>query len=356
MANKIISLDQKLKRVKVSGFELNNEIVFNFLDNLPANERDDALFRAIYIGILALMEDRLSAFLSKTQNELGTELESLKMIFDMKKEIFFKTAVKGIIAEDEIAEFLNNYFSEKKLKDKAETTGVIEGKLPSNKTGDIVCYVDGGDDKKIVIEVKFDKSLRLGDIEDKDIFTRTQDTAWSQILEAKANREGKVGIIVFDVSLVDGSILKYTDSVGYIHGIGFIAIVDSQKGDYSNLVVAYNLARDIVLNAKEIDVDDKTLTLLLKRIIKDIDTFFDIKKLVYDNIENNQEILKHLEKALMLMEFNQRYLEKFLRDGKLTQEDLLAFYSGEEVKEKFAPIEKEIQSLTGVRQNTVADK
>lgn len=354
MAINIISLDQKLKRVKVDGFELDNEIVFNYLDTLPTSQRDDALFRAIYIGVLALMEDRLSAFLSKTQNELGTELESLKMIFEMKKELFFKTAVKGMIAEDEIAEFLNNYFSEKKFKDNAETTGAIEGKLPSNKTGDIVCYVDGKENKRIAIEVKFDKSLRMGDIEDKDIFTRNQDTAWSQILEAKANREGKVGIIVFDISLVDGSILKYTDSVGYIHGIGFIAVVDSQKGNYSNLVVAYNLARDILLNAKEIDFDDKTLTLLLKRIIKDIDTFFEIEKLVHGNIENNQEILKHLEKALMLMEFNQRYLEKFLKDGKLSQEDLLAFYSGEEIREEFAPIEKEIKALIEGKSSTKA--
>jgi len=34
----------------------------------------------------------------------------------------------------------------------------------------------------------------------------------------------------------------------------------------------------------------------------------------------------------------------------------LAFYSGEEVKKKFGLIEKEIQSLTDVRQKTVADK
>lgn len=345
MANNIISLDQKLKRVKVGGFELNNEIVFNYLDRLPIGERDSALLRAIYIGVLALMEDRLSAFLSKTQNELGTELESLKMIFEMKKEVFFKTAVKGMVAEDEIAEFLNNYFAEKKLKDRAETTGTMEGKLPRNKTGDIVCFVDGEDNKKIAIEVKFDKSLKLGSIEDKDIFTKKQDTAWSQILEAKANREGKVGIIVFDISLVDGSILKFTESVGFVNGVGFIAIVDSQKGNYSNLIVAYNLARDIVLNAIQPDFDDKTLTIILKRIIRDIDTFFEIKRLVQGNIENNQEILKHLEKSLLLMEFNQKYLGRFLKDGKLTETDLLAFYSGDEIKAKFAPIEKEILSL-----------
>jgi len=344
MAN-IINLDQKLKRVKVGSFELDNEIVFNYLDRLPIGERDNALFRAIYIGVLALMEDRLSAFLSKTQNELGTELESLKMIYEMKKEVFLKTAVKGMFAEDEIAEFLNNYFTEKKLKDRAETTGTTEGKLPKNKTGDVVCFVDGEENKKIAIEVKFDKSLKLGDIEDKDIFTKKQDTAWSQILEARANREGKVGIIVFDISLVDGSILKFTESVGFVNGIGFVAVVDSQKGDYSNLIIAYNLARDIVLNATQPEFDDKTLTIILKRIIRDIDTFFEIKRLVQGNIENNQEILKHLEKSLLLMEFNQKYLVKFLRDGKLTETDLLAFYSGEEIKDKFAPIEKEILAL-----------
>lgn len=75
------------------------------------------------------MEDRLSAFLAKTQNELGTELESLKMIFEMKKEIFYKTTVKGIMAEDDITNFLNDYFKDKKLKDKAETTGTIAGEI-----------------------------------------------------------------------------------------------------------------------------------------------------------------------------------------------------------------------------------
>ncbi|MDO8610273.1 MAG: hypothetical protein Q7R95_07020, partial [bacterium] len=77
MNKKIVSLDQKLKRVNIDKFELDNQIVFNYLDKLPTEERDNAIFKAIYIGVLALMEDRLSSFLSKTQNELGTELESL---------------------------------------------------------------------------------------------------------------------------------------------------------------------------------------------------------------------------------------------------------------------------------------
>ncbi|WP_203293592.1 hypothetical protein [Luteirhabdus pelagi] len=337
-----IKLNQKLKRVEVQQFELDNDIVFNYFDNLPAKERDDKLFKALYIGVLALMEDRISAFLAKTTNELGTELESLKMIFEMKKELFYKTSVKGSLAEDEVAEALNMFFKEKRIKDKAILTGNAAGALPRNKTGDIVCEIADNSDLKIVIECKFDKSARLGEIEGKDIFTRKTDTAWSQLIEATANRNAKVGLIVFDISLVDNSILKFTENVGYIPEVGFIAIIDSQKGDYSNLMIAYMLARDIALNATQVDLDKDVLAMLITRIVKDINEITTIKSLVERNIDNNREILKQLEKSMLLMEFNQKYLAQFLETGTLTKKDMLDFYMGEGVKDRFKLIEKEI--------------
>ena len=342
---KIVSVNQKLKRIEISKFELENEIIFNYFGQLPAQDRDAALFKAVYIGVLALMEDRISAFLSKTSNELGTELESLKMIFDMKKEIFFKTAVKGVLAEDEIAEFLSQYFSDKKLKDTAKLTGNLAGKLPKNKTGDIICEVDGNPEARIAIECKFDKSIKLGNIESKDIFTKKMDTAWSQLLEAQANRDSKVSIIVFDISLVDNSILKYCDNIGFIDGIGFIAVIDSQKGDYSNLAIAYMLARDILLHTKKVDLDIKILTVLVDRIIKDIGEVVQIKNLVENNIENNRAILKQLEKSMLLMDFNKKYLTKFLQDGNLTKNDLMDFYMGEDIKDQYKLIEKDIEAI-----------
>lgn len=340
-----LSLNQKLQRVEISGFELDNEIVFNYFDKLPASERDDKFIRAIYIGVLALMEDRISAFLSKTSNELGTELESLKMIFEMKKELFYKSTIKGVLAEDEIAEFLNQFFSEKKLKDRAILTGNTAGKLSKNKTGDIICELNGNPDLRIAIECKFDKSVRLGDIDSKEIFTRKTDTVWSQLIETQANRDSKVSLIVFDISLVDNSILKNFENVGFIPGIGLVAIINSQKGDYSNLAIAYMLARDIALNAKEIELDKDLLTALVNRIIKDINEVVTIKELVENNIENNKSILKQLEKSILLMEFNQEYLKKFLNDGTLTKKDLLDFYTGEDIKDKFRLIEKDINEI-----------
>lgn len=340
-----IKINQQLKRLEIKEFEIENQIVFNYFDNLPATERDEKLLRAIYIGVLALMEDRMSAFLSKTSNELGTELESLKMIFDMKKELFYKSSIKGILAEDEIADFLNQYFAERKLKDRAILTGNTAGIIPRNKTGDIICEVDGNPNLRIAIECKFDKSVRLGDIETKDLFTRKTDTAWSQLLEAQANRDAKVSLIVFDISLVDNSVLREFENVGYIPGVGLVAIINSQKGDYSNLVIAYMLARNIALNAKQVELDKDLLVILVNRLIKDINEITTIKNLVNNNIENNKAILKQLEKSILLMEFNQQYLRKFLTDGTLTKEDLLSFYQCEDVRDKFKSIESEINSL-----------
>lgn len=341
----IVKINQQLKRIEIKEFEIDNQIVFNYFDTLSISDRDEKLLRAIYIGVLALMEDRISSFLSKTSNELGTELESLKMIFEIKKELFYKSTIKGALAEGEIAEFLNHYFGDKKIKDKAYVIGNSAGIISKNKTGDIVCEVNGTPDLKISIECKFDKSIRLGDIESRDIFTKKSDTAWSQLIEAQANRDSKVSLIVFDISLVDNSILKSIENVGYIPGVGLIAIINSQKGDYNNLAIAYMLARDIAINAKEIDLDKDVLAIIINRIVKDITEVLAIRSLVLNNIENNRNILKQLEKSILLMEFNQEYLKHFLVKGSLNKKDLLDFYSGENVKDKFRLIEKEINEI-----------
>ncbi|MBZ9791117.1 hypothetical protein K9B32_13440 [Rhizobium sp. 3T7] len=341
----IVTLNHQTKRLQVNSFEVENQILFSFFDNLPAADRDEKLHRALYIGVLALMEDRISSFLAKTSNELGTELESLKLIFDMKKELFFKSSVKGNLAEEEIAEYLSAFLSERRLSDRVELTGNAAGSLHKNKTGDIVCYIDGSNDIKIAIECKFDKGIRLGDIQSKDIFTKKSDTAWSQLIEAQANRDGRVGIIVFDASLVDGGILSAVQDVRYIPAIGFVAIIDSLKGDYRNLTIAYMLARDIAINTKSIEFDKDIMSIIVNRIIKDINEALSVKSLVNSNIENCKKILLQLDKSMLSMEFNQRYMAKFLKDGQFTKEDLLDFYSGEEVRDRFRLLEREIKAI-----------
>lgn len=337
-------LDHKLSRVQVDGFEISDELVFRYFDSLPEAEREAALMRAIRIGVLAQMEDRFSSFLAKTTDDLGVQLENLKLLFDLKQEVFHKTAIKGVAAENDILQFLEEYIALRGLGDVVSLTGTSKGLLKNNKTGDIMAFVDGGScGRKIAIECKFDKSIKLGDIDSPDIGSNKYDTAWSQLLEASVNREANACIIVFDKTLADASIQKAVDGVSYVEGIGFICIIDYESGNYHNLAIAYMLARGLALRKEGKTVDVEFVNMLILRLLKDIRDVQGIEGMVRNNIKNNQQILKSIEKSLLSIEFNQQYLAKYLEDGILGKQDLLDFYQREDIRTQYKLIAKEIE-------------
>lgn len=338
-------IDQKLKRVQVDSFEIADELVYRYFDSLPESEREAALLRAIRIGVLAIMEDRFSSFLSNTTDELAVKLENLKLLFDMKQEVFHKTAIKGVAAENDILQFLEEYIGQHNLGDVASLTGTTKGAIKNNKTGDIISYI-GGDNstRKIAIECKFDKSIKLGDIDSPDISAKKYDTAWSQLLEASVNREANAAIIVFDKTLADASIQRAVDGLAYVGNIGFICIIDYEASDYHNLAVAYNLARGLALRKDGKNVEVGFVNMLIKRLLKDIQDVQSIESLVKANILNNQKILKNIEKSRLSIEFNQKYLAKYLEDGYLSKADLLDFYQREDIRTEYKMIAKEIEN------------
>lgn len=341
-------IDHKLQRVQVDSFEISDELVYRYFDSLPEAEREAALLRAIRIGVLATMEDRFSAFLSKTTDDLGVQLENLKLLFDMKQEVFHKTAIKGVAAENDILDFLEEYIERNHLGDVVSLTGTSKGLLKNNKTGDIMAYVGGeSSGRKVAIECKFDKSIKLGDVDSPDIASNKYDTAWSQLLEATVNRDANASIIVFDKTLADASIQRAVDGVTYVDGIGFVCIIDYEASDYQNLAVAYNLARGLALRKDGKNVEIEFVNMLIQRLLKDIRDVQSIETLVKTNIKNNQQILKNIEKSLLSIEFDQRYLAKYLEDGYLNKADLLEFYQREEIRARYKLIAKEIEAEEG---------
>lgn len=338
-------IDHKLSRVQIDSFEISDELVFRYFDSLPEAEREAALMRAIRIGVLAQMEDRFSSFLAKTTDDLGVQLENLKLLFDLKQEVFHKTAIKGVAAENDILQFLEEYIALRGLGDFVSLTGTSKGLLKNNKTGDIMAFVGGeSGGRKIAIECKFDKSIKLGDVDSPDIGSNKYDTAWSQLLEASVNREANASIIVFDKTLADASIQKAVDGVSYVEGIGFICIIDYESGNYHNLAIAYMLARGLALRKEGKTVEVEFVNMLIQRLLKDIRDVQGIEGLVRNNIKNNQQILKSIEKSLLSIEFNQQYLVKYMQDGFLSKQDLLEFYQREDIRAKFKVLAKEIEA------------
>lgn len=131
----------------------------------------------------------------------------------------------------------------------------------------------------------------------------------------------------------------------YIPQVGFVVIIDSQAGNYTNLAIAYMLARDIAIHSKQVDYDKDLLAIIITRIVKDVTEIQKIKTMVETNINNNKAILKMLEKCMMMVQFNEKYLLKFLKDGTLTKEDLFKFYTGEDMGEKYKLIENDIEKM-----------
>lgn len=300
--------------------------------------------KALHIGVVALMEDRISAFLTRTSNELGVELESLKLIYDMQQEVFFKTSQKGIQAEKMTASHLSELFESKNLADTVTLTGNTTGALERNKTGDIVCDIDGDTGSRIVVECKFDKSIRLGSFDKIDISKRKSDTIFGQFLEADVNRNAKAAIVVLDISVVDSLVLKEVGSVRYYEPLGFVAIVDSQRGDFTNLTIAYLLARDMILRTKTKSFDAEILNAIVTKILADTRRNLDVKKAILANIQSNKSILEMLERNHLSMEFNMKFLAKFLEQGTLDKSELLDFYTSEEIRHQFKVIQNDIKA------------
>lgn len=340
-----ITLNQGLRRIEVSNLEIENDLAFEHFDRLPADRRDAEFIKAFYIGVLALKQDRLSAFMARTNNELGTELETLKMMYEMKAELFAKSTVKGAEGEQHIQEYLENLVTENGHSDAIELTANSPGSIARNKTGDILCRLDGNDSRKIVIECKFDKSVRFGDISENDWYGNKSDTALSQLIESQANRECDQAIIVFDKSSVAASVLKAVGNITYRPKYGFIVIVDSLRGDYENLGVAYLLARELAAANPSLEIEHDLLLILMDRIIADANRVADIRSLVEDGIKKSQEVLGRLEQGRLSLEFCRRYLEKFLKTGTLTRVDLMEFYHGGDLKAKYQLLEQDIKSI-----------
>jgi hypothetical protein len=342
-STKTIKLDQKKKLLQIKDCTIDHPLIFNFFDLKPENERESLLARAIAIGVLGLMEDRLSTFLAKTSNQLGTELETLKIQFDLAQQLFLKSTSKGRDAEVEIKSILENYGMSRSYQDKVISLGDEFGTLSRNKSGDLIIEVKSPDRGRIVIESKFDKGKRLGLISEKDILSKS-DTAVGQLLESLVNRDATAAIIVFDKKSADPKLVDEIGSLRFIGGCGFVCIVESQRGDYTSLLVAYDICRSSLFRRRLEDrASSEILGQIVGRFLHDFDLFHTLKKKLRDAADNMFDLIRLVDKAMLSIEFSKEVFSRFNTQGTLSNKELLDFYLATEVREKYQLIEKDIK-------------
>lgn len=353
-----IKLGRARCEVTVDKFVSDDPILFDLLDSTPKAERREMLAAVLHIGALAMQEDRVHALIDATEKELFPKLEGFKRMFIARKLEFERTTQKGEKAEVDIVDLLNDYIAECGWNDYAEQSGKTKGALARNKTGDVLCVLEFGEHRtagaaRLAIEVKFDKGVVFGDPQTKDVFVADDkvtgdlkrsafDTAWSQLLETRANRDCPFSMIVLDRQLAHKTVLDAVADVAFLPGVpGFVVVIDSQSGDYSNLKIAYRIARDLALyyRRSEDEIDVPLLELIVGRIIHFLGSAKKISEIVRKNSEAtvrmNKQVQDEVGRLVHLAEFTQGYLRKFLQDKTLSPKDLTEFYFAADAKQSW---------------------
>lgn len=209
-------------------------------------ERDAALEAVLRMGSLALLDDRISAFLEDAGGQIESRFEQLKMLHDLRRSAWDRGSAKGKIGEQWVDDALTGYAASVGWGDKFAITGEQPGLLPGatdtsvNKSGDVLAITEQG--KRISIEVKFD-DIPEGPLSARDYANKAPDTAWSQIVEGIANRNADVGFIVFERSNMNSALKKAIPDIGYLEGAGLVCVVEWDRGRKENLYAAYSVAR-----------------------------------------------------------------------------------------------------------------
>lgn len=347
MAAKTIRIDQKNKTVTFPETVVVDELVVKLFGETPADDRQDLYDRVLRTGSYAHLEDRIATFLGATAGTIGAEFEYLKLLFDRQQQST-PAQEKGAIAEDDVLTVLERAVADRGWADEVSGTGGTGGALDSgaNKTGDVLAHVGGPDGPVLAIEVKFDKQVQLGDVANAKHENKNKaDTAWSQIVEAAANREAVLAMIVFDEGSASSSVRGAVEDVAWLDGAGLAVMVDAARGDFRNLVVAYSFARSLLLAAARPDLEPELLAVVVSRALTEVRRCLDVRKHAEAIARSSVELLKDLGQSEAALASILELLESVDADHPLGATELFTLHRGEDVREAVARLGKELEGL-----------
>ena len=358
MARKAIRVDKDDKKVNFPEFSIDDPMIYMLFEETKAADYEETFNSMLHIGALAMLNSDIHHLIDTSEREIYPRLERFKLMYDRRKARFEETSMaKGDEAEVDIVDLLSEFAKGNGWSDEVEQSGKIKGNLEGNKTGDVLATIelhprDGGelDHTTVALEVKFDKSMPFGDPSDFSVETgkpwdkgfkaSDKKTAWSQLLETKANRDSPFSIIVFDKRLISSSVSKAVEEVSYIPGIpGFVVTIDSQSGDYTNLKLVYRIARDMAIHHSrgDLDVDAQVIEMIAKRMLHYLGDAKKVSAKVRSHANStakmNQEVQKLLNHAVQHAEYTEDFLRRYLTTKKLTPVDFAEFYFAHPVAE-----------------------
>ena len=347
-----INLNNDENSVQIGlSFELHPSVYGWFSDTkaVKAGDRASYITKALNTGLLALWQGRVSHALKQFKDEMQSELELVQMYTDSLQERLEKDNKYKTDQEITVADALEAYIKEKKYSDTVDVTGT-DADGDGNKTGDVLAIVkDGRKAENLGIEVKFAANYGLGDSSagsgaggrknTKTSFRSGADTAISQILETRSNRDSRLAIFVIDEHLnpLEGPPVRFFPAYS-----GFIVKVDTLSNDFTALEICYEIARQMTLSSRSLtgmDFDiiefllrDLALVLGRQNFLKDAGETI-LKQIVKshnDNIKVVKEQVAQFDAELSALKISientTEILSKFFKTGELSASEKFSTY------------------------------
>ncbi len=363
-AKKEIVVDDDACTVTLNDLKLNlHPSVYQYFTdtkNIKKGERGSVIEKALNVGLLAAQQGRLAQAVKLFNSELLGEYDLLSTHMEvlqgkLAKDNKFKTDL-----EEDVVTALITHCSEMGHTDVVVATGT-SGK-DGNKTGDALATIaiDPTKQTKIAIEVKFASTYQKG--ENQNItagnIRPNRDTVYSQILEAQAVQNGSLGIFVIDENLnpFDGPGIQYLPDIR-----GFIVKVNVLNGDYDNLCMCYEVARQIAISGRPEEGVDMAL---LQFLVNDLCSLLGRQKYIKDqgakiikSIKTNQtKTIKEVEKILVdfdtelkglqeAMAWVQKCLTGLIETGELSAKDAFELYTQKGAQIDYDAKKKELQAF-----------
>ena len=304
-----------------------NAFIAEQMASVHTTERQALLERALALGLMAEQHNELSSFLDYAEVELNSRVGKLREMYRFRSISMQQATVAGEVGEEAVLTELSRHVSSQRYEDMVTPMGNVAGEIAGNKTGDIVAVLGG--DARIGIEVKFDRQLRFGDLETRDPNAKS-DTALSQLAETGANRLTAVNMIVFDKNRVDPSVAtRAPNGLQFFPKFGFIVIIDTSQGDFSRLLIAYEIARMLLINnVSRTGLDPAVLDIFVQRLIQWSSTFKTVDNQLKTIKKSADKIGDLLGDAAAQLQVTQDHLSRYLASGIFDSRVLLDFYQG----------------------------
>jgi hypothetical protein len=346
-----VLLDDKIININGYEFPLHPLLAELFPISNTKKKNSEIITTALNVGLVAKKVGRIGKsmeiFIDKLEGDFGmisdyTQIIQGKFELDNKYKTDLEIDVRIALEE------CNNKMGWNDAICNSGTGTGEEGLSDTNRTGDALVTVANEDGKttNLGIEVKMAKDYGLGKLDSKQNRTSSirpeTDSAIQQILETNAQNNTELTIFVIDGGDLD-PLPKLNDITYYPRERGFIVKVYVMDRNYNNLHIAYEIAREMVLNERTIEgrIDPAMLMFLVEHLAqltkrhihlkdKGAELVKGMKKSHASIISDVQGTLIHIdgEMAAMgdLMVFTKTCMQNLMKTGTLTAIEAFKLY------------------------------